>query len=76
LFGDFNGFLATTRGTNVAFAGPPFLTIPHPRMHERRFVLEPLCEIAPEAFHPVLKKTVRQLLAELQDNSVVRRHDS
>ena len=40
----------------------PTLTVPHPRMHKRRFVLKPICDIDPEAFHPVFKKSVRQLL--------------
>lgn len=43
----------------------PQLTVPHPRMHERRFVLQPLSEIAPNVVHSVLNKTIIQLLAEL-----------
>lgn len=37
------------------------LTVPHPALHERRFVLEPLAEIAPEQRHPVFKRTIREL---------------
>lgn len=51
----------------------PSLKIPHPAMHQRRFVLEPLVEIAPEARHPELGKTARQLLAELTGGQTVRR---
>lgn len=43
----------------------PGLVIPHPRMHERLFVLAPLARVAPEARHPVLGRTVRELLEEL-----------
>jgi 2-amino-4-hydroxy-6-hydroxymethyldihydropteridine diphosphokinase len=49
------------------------VTIPHPAMHQRRFVLEPLAEIAPEARNPLLNKTVRELLAELPEGPVVRK---
>lgn len=42
------------------------LTLPHPALDERRFVLEPLAEIAPEWRHPILGKTAKELLAELR----------
>lgn len=51
----------------------PGLTVPHPAMHQRRFVLEPLAEIAPEMRHPVLRKTVRDLLDALPAGQIVRR---
>ena len=53
----------------------PGLIVPHPRLHLRRFVLAPLAELAPELRHPLLNKTVQELLAQLVDRSVVRRLD-
>lgn len=47
------------------------LVIPHPRMHQRRFVLTPLAQIAPELLHPVLKKKIGELLMNCEDRSVV-----
>jgi 2-amino-4-hydroxy-6-hydroxymethyldihydropteridine diphosphokinase len=51
------------------------VVVPHPRMHTRRFVLEPLCEIAPELIHPILQRAFREILASLDDPSIVRRYD-
>jgi 2-amino-4-hydroxy-6-hydroxymethyldihydropteridine diphosphokinase len=45
------------------------LTVPHPRMHERKFVLVPFCDIAPDFIHPVLKRSVKELLDSTQDKS-------
>lgn len=49
-----------------AVSDQPMLTLPHPRMHERAFVLEPLAAIAPGMVHPTLRKSVAALLAELR----------
>lgn len=49
------------------------LRIPHPAMHQRRFVLEPLAEIGPHVLHPVLKRTIRELGDALPVGQVVRR---
>ncbi len=51
----------------------PELQVPHPRMHLRRFVLEPLSEIAPTARHPISGLSVSQVLAQANDKSTVRK---
>ena len=48
-----------------------FLKLPHPRLHQRRFVLVPLSELAPALVHPRLHKTISELLQELKDDSSV-----
>jgi 2-amino-4-hydroxy-6-hydroxymethyldihydropteridine diphosphokinase len=48
------------------------LTLPHPRLHHRRFVLEPLAELAPHLVHPRLHQTIEELLAALEDDTEVK----
>ena len=47
----------------------PDLSLPHPQMHQRWFVLKPLCDLDPSVVHPVLNRTAGQLLADLEDRS-------
>jgi 2-amino-4-hydroxy-6-hydroxymethyldihydropteridine diphosphokinase len=56
---------------NIVFKSPD-LTIPHPLLQERKFILIPLNDISPGLIHPVLNKSVKELLAECNDNSDVR----
>ena len=56
---------------NDLVTGSPELTIPHPRLHLRRFTLVPLCEIDPGLRHPRLKLSVSELLEKCSDSSVV-----
>ena len=46
----------------------PRLAVPHPRMHKRAFVLQPICDINPAVVHPVMEKTAAQLLDDLKDD--------
>lgn len=76
LNGEMQGFFCKTWSANatppIDIAESPHLVIPHPRMHERRFVLAPLCEIAPDLIPPGAGKTCCEMLAALDDPSIVR----
>ena len=51
----------------------PFLTLPHPRLHQRRFVLQPLAELCPHLVHPTLRQAIDELLTHSKDTSSVKR---
>lgn len=71
------GYCSRTADLDLLYFGhhiihSPTLTVPHPRLHLRRFSLEPLCELAPEMLHPVLQQTQCELLRLCPDTSQVR----
>jgi 2-amino-4-hydroxy-6-hydroxymethyldihydropteridine diphosphokinase len=56
---------------DLVLNSPP-LVIPHPRLHERAFVLVPLADVAPDLIHPIFKRSVREFLAEIDPQGIVR----
>lgn len=71
------GYTSRTADLDILFYGQrvivtPTLTVPHPRLHLRRFALMPLCEVVPELMHPVFQVTQRELLHRCTDQSIVR----
>ena len=72
-----DGYISRTADLDILYYGDrvvcsPTLTLPHPRLHLRRFALLPLCEMAPEFVHPVFGVTQLELLNQCFDNSIVR----
>ncbi len=75
--GNGNGYEPRTIDIDIIFFGHqiislPDLQVPHPLMHQRNFVLRPLCDVAADFVHPVFRKTVHQILAECDDNAIVK----
>ena len=73
-----NKYEARTIDIDILFYGNQIinreeLQIPHPYLHLRRFILEPLNEIAPDLIHPVMNKTTLQIMTDCQDNGKVIR---
>ena len=74
---EIQGYCSRTADLDVLYYGNRIintvtLTVPHPRLHLRRFALLPLCEVAPDFVHPVLQMTQMELLQQCPDDSIVR----
>jgi 2-amino-4-hydroxy-6-hydroxymethyldihydropteridine diphosphokinase len=57
---------------NQEILDSPLLTLPHPRLHQRGFVLLPLCDIAPDWQHPILQRSARELLSKVDLTGIVQ----
>ncbi|MDA3929805.1 MAG: 2-amino-4-hydroxy-6-hydroxymethyldihydropteridine diphosphokinase [Prolixibacteraceae bacterium] len=73
----FKGYSSRTIDIDILFYDDIVLSeanliLPHPHIQNRRFILEPLCEIAPDFIHPVLNKTLKELLIECTDICIVK----
>lgn len=74
---DIHGYTSRTADLDILYYGDRVihaeqLTVPHPRLHLRRFALLPMCEVAPELIHPVFQLTQAELLQCCPDSSIVR----
>ena len=72
------GYVSRTADLDILYYGDriilnELLTVPHPRLHRRRFALLPMCEVAPDMVHPVLGLTQRDLLARCPDTLLVKK---
>ena len=77
---EIDGYTSRTVDLDVLYLGDRIvlsntLTVPHPRLHRRRFALLPLCEVAPDMVHPVFGLTQTELLARCPDLLTVRKID-
>ena len=75
---EIQGYTSRTADLDILYFGTRIvhtnmLTVPHPRVHLRRFALMPMCEVAPELVHPVFAKTQEELLRQCPDECIVRR---
>lgn len=76
-----NGYASRTMDIDILFVDDncidtPELTVPHPRIHQRNFVLVPLCEIMPDFVHPILQKTMSNLLKISPDEGKITRYNA
>ena len=77
---EIKGYASRTADLDILYYGARIihtdtLTVPHPRLHMRRFALVPMCEVAPAFVHPVFEMTQEELLQHCPDDSVVRKMD-